>query len=273
MNRLLITDIGDQMRQEIKQAQSHEKTTKSPQLKLPDVRSSIQNSSLFSETDRYETNPLYMKSLSQIAMGNLTRTASLSLMGNKKQQVIEEQIREDLNLPENYHYLNRNLSKLVSKMVNDDVATKRKRQLLGQLKKYQKYQTENGLEISNYVEEADISNKLMELINLEGKMDQLHRRYLNKQKLDSKLQHNLKLSVDRLYEQRSLQIDSINPLSPNQISKMREFGAFKDQSLQRYHQRIQEKHKKKLVPIWESVHIPQQTKRWTSWIEQAKINK
>ncbi|CAD8195539.1 unnamed protein product [Paramecium octaurelia] len=280
MNRLLITQTGEQLRNEMKQQVYSERTGKQvikKEKRLPELIR--QPTNLFIDTER--DNILYQKTLSEVALSNLNRVASLSLLGQKSKNKLETHIREELNLPHNFQYLNQNLDKQINKILSDkDLKTKRKRHLLTELKRIEKKRTTSHNEdvslFSSCIEEYDKNQKMTAIINAEGKLAQLTRRYKQKELNDQKLKLNLNISLEKMQEHKHMLIDAINPLSPTQmkINSQRQFDEmFYDNSEERFHNRLQEKHVKSICQVWNQYQFPKQTKRWTQFIENAKQQK
>ncbi|CAD8071056.1 unnamed protein product [Paramecium sonneborni] len=280
MNRLLITQAGEQLRNEIKQQANQQETLKQIKKKdqpLPVLNPQTKNQFIDTERD----NILYQKTLSEVALTNLNHVASLSLLGQKSKKKLETHIRDELNLPNNFNYLNKNLDKQINKILsNNDLQTYRKRHLLTELKRINKKRTISHNEDvsinSSCIEDYDKVQKMTAIINAEGKLAQLTRRYKQKQLNDQKLQMSLNISLGKMQERKNMLIDAINPMSPTQmkISSQRQFDEmFQDKSEERFHNRLQEKHVKQICLVWNQHQFPKQTKRWQQFIENAKQQK
>ncbi|CAD8187953.1 unnamed protein product [Paramecium pentaurelia] len=280
MNRLLITQTGEQLRNEMKQQayqQRSGKQVKKKEQRLPELVRQPTNLLIDTERDHI----LYQKTLSEVALSNLNRVASLSLLGQKSKNKLETHIREELNLPNNFQYLNQSLDKQLNKILSDkDLKTKRKRHLLTELKRIEKKRTTSHNEdfsiFSSCIEDYDKNQKMTAIINAEGKLAQLTRRYKQKELNDQKLKLNLNISLEKMQERKNMRIEAINPLSPTQIkiNSQRQFNEmFYDNSEERFHNRLQEKHVKQICQIWSQYQFPKQTKRWIQFIQNAQQKK
>ncbi|CAD8113162.1 unnamed protein product [Paramecium primaurelia] len=176
MNRLLITELGDAMRSELIQQEElkKKKTILISRDSLPEIKQTGIINSLLLDID---DNPLYRKSLSDVALLNLTKAANISLNGSQSKDILEKHIREDLQIPKRNDYLNHYLNKQVEKIVDDkNSMTKRRRYLLGELKRIEIKETNLNIKnristdqsrLSTIVEDIDRENKLMAIINTE----------------------------------------------------------------------------------------------------------
>ncbi|CAD8123816.1 unnamed protein product [Paramecium sonneborni] len=272
MNRLLITELGDAMRAElIKQEElKRKKTILVSRDSLPEVKSTGIINSLLMDVD---DNPLYRKSLSDIALMNLTKAANISLNGSQSKDVLEQHIREDLQIQKKNDYLNNYLNKQVEKLADDkNLMTKRRRYLLGELKKIEA--KENCLKIRNristdqsqlstIVEDADRENKLMAIINTEGKLLQLQRRYDKKKQDDEVLKQQVKSNYYKLKDIEEMHIDTLQILTQEQLDEgIRNLYHNTDQSEIRFQQRLHDKHKKITTKVWQQHHFPKKHKKW-----------
>ncbi|CAD8114291.1 unnamed protein product [Paramecium sonneborni] len=264
------------MKQQIHQERTRKQVKKKDQ-RLPELNR--QTTTLFIDTER--DNILYQKTLSEVALSNLNRVASLSLLGQRSKNKLETHIRDELNLPNKFQYLNQNLDKQINKILSDkDLKTKRKRHLLTELKRIEKKRTTSHNEdvsiFSSCIEDYDKNQKMTAIINAEGKLAQLTRRYKQKELNDQKLKLNLNISLEKMQERKNMLINAINPLSPVQmrINSQRQFDEmFQDNSEERFHDRLQEKHVKQICLVWNQHQFPKQTKRWMQFIENAKQKK
>ncbi|CAD8122737.1 unnamed protein product [Paramecium sonneborni] len=272
MNRLLITELGDAMRAElIKQEElKRKKTVLVSRDSLPEVKSTGIINSLLLDVD---DNPLYRKSLSDIALMNLTRAANISLNGSQSKDVLEQHIREDLQIQKKNDYLNHYLNKQVQKIADDkNLMTKRRRYLLGELRKIEA--KENSLKIRNristdqsqlstIVEDTDRENKLMAIINTEGKLLQLQRRYDKKKEDDEALKQQVKSNYCKLKDIQEMHIDALQILSQEQLVQgIQNLYHNTDLSEARFQQRLHDKHNNITTKVWQQYHFPKKHKKW-----------
>ncbi|CAK65096.1 unnamed protein product (macronuclear) [Paramecium tetraurelia] len=272
MNRLLITELGDAMRHELikQEEQKLKKTVLVSKDSLPEIKSpSIINSLLLDVDD----NPLYRKSLSDVALMNLTKAANISLNGSQSKDVLEQHIREDLQIQKKNDYLNNYLNKQVEKILDDkNLMTKRKRYLLGELRRIEI--KENNLNIKNristdqsqlstIVEDTDRENKLMAIINTEGKLLQLQRRYEKKKQDDEALKLQVKNNYSKHKDIEDMHIEAMPILTQEQLEQgIQNLYHNSDLSEHRFQQRLLDKHKEIATKVWKQYHYPKRHKKW-----------
>ncbi|CAK72019.1 unnamed protein product (macronuclear) [Paramecium tetraurelia] len=275
MNRLLITELGDTMRSEMKRDMT--KTVKSNRTMLktqfPEIKNNFGSSALFMEIDKTQ-NPLYQKSLSDQALLNLSKVANLSLFGPKNRQNLENHLREDLLIKKQKDYLNLRLDKHVERILDDkNLMSKRKRQLLNELKKLEAKEklkqfhhipTEQS-QFSSLVEDTDRENKLMSIVNAEGKLLQLKRRYEKKQQEEQKMKEQVKMNYCKFKDNQIMHIEALKIMEHEEMENdVKDIFMNKDMSEIRFMERLNEKHVKEQVQIWKQHHFPRQHRKWLS---------
>ncbi|CAD8156681.1 unnamed protein product [Paramecium octaurelia] len=275
MNRLLITELGDTMRTEMKRDMT--KTIKSNRTMLktqfPEIKNNFGSSALFMEIDKTQ-NPLYQKSLSDQALLNLSKVANLSLFGPKNRQSLENHLREDLLIKKQKDYLNLRLDKHVDKILDDkNLMSKRKRQLLNELKKLEAKEklkqfhhipTEQS-QFSSMVEDTDRENKLMSIVNAEGKLLQLKRRYEKKQQEEQKMKEQVKMNYCKFKDNQIMHIEALKIMEHEEMENdVKGIFMNKDMSEIRFMERLNEKHLREQVQVWKQHHFPQQHRKWLS---------
>ncbi|CAD8113156.1 unnamed protein product [Paramecium primaurelia] len=274
MNRLLITELGDAMRSELIQQEElkKKKTILISRDSLPEIKQTGIINSLLLDID---DNPLYRKSLSDVALLNLTKAANISLNGSQSKDILEKHIREDLQIPKRNDYLNHYLNKQVEKIVDDkNSMTKRRRYLLGELKRIEIKETNLNIKnristdqsrLSTIVEDIDRENKLMAIINTEGKLLQLQKRYDKKKQDDEILKQQVKSNYFKYKDLEEIQIESLPILNQEQLEQgIQNLYHNTDQSEHRFLQRLQDKHKKITTQVWQQHHFPKKHKKWIS---------
>ncbi|CAD8202543.1 unnamed protein product [Paramecium pentaurelia] len=272
MNRLLITELGDAMRAElIKQEElKRKKTVLVSKDSLPEIKQTGIINSLLLDVD---DNPLYRKSLSDVALMNLTKAATISLNGFQSKDILEQHIREDLQIQKKNDYLNHYLNKQVEKILDDkNLMTKRRRYLLGELKRIEI--KENSLNIKNristdqsqlstIVEDTDRENKLMAIINTEGKLLQLQRRYDKKKQDDETLKQQVKTNYSKHKDIEDMHIEALPILTQEQLEQgIQNLYHNTDLSELRFQQRLLDKHKQITTKVWQQYHFPKKHKKW-----------
>ncbi|CAD8168901.1 unnamed protein product [Paramecium octaurelia] len=274
MNRLLITELGDTMRTEMKRDLT--KTIKSNRTILktsfPEIKNNFCSSALLTEIDKTQ-NPLYQKSLSDQALLNLSKVANLSLFGPKNRQSLENHLRDDLQIKKQKDYLNLCLDKQVDRILDDkNLMSKRKRQLLNELKKLEArtklrhvhhIQTEQS-QFSSVIEDNDRGMKLMSIVNAEGKLLQLKRRYEKQQLEDLKIKQQVKLNYCNFKENQVRNIEALKIMEHKDMENdVKDIFMNKDLSEIRFSERLNEKHVRETEQIWKQHHFPQHRK-WLS---------
>ncbi|CAK80854.1 unnamed protein product (macronuclear) [Paramecium tetraurelia] len=275
MNRLLITELGDTMRLDLKKEVNKTPSSSKHIIKttFPEIKNNMVGSSLFADIEKND-NPLYQKSLSDQALLNLSKIANLSLFGPKCKEQLKVQIREDLQMKTQNDYLNLQLERYVTRILDDkNLMTKRKRQLLNELKRLEakeKLKQFNHMptdlsQFCSIIEDTDRETKLMSIVNAEGKLLQLQRRYDQKLQEDEKLKQQIKINYNKFKEGQTMQIEALPVLSKDEMeNNVKDIFSNRDQSSQRFHQRINEKHKKQKEYIWRQHHFPNDHKRYLS---------
>ncbi|CAD8078734.1 unnamed protein product [Paramecium sonneborni] len=275
MNRLLITELGDTMRTEMKRDLTKPMKQNRAYLKsqLPEIKNNFGSSAFFMEMDKTQ-NPLYQKSLSDQALLNLSKVANLSLFGPKNKQSLENHLREDLLIKKSKDYLNVCLDKQVDKILDDkNLMSKRKRQLLNELKRleakeklkqFHQIATEQS-QFSSIIEDTDRENKLMSIVNAEGKLLQLKRRYEKKQQEEEKMKELVKMNYSKFKDNQIMHIEAMRIMEHEDMENdVKDIFMNKDQSEMRFIERMNEKHVKRNEQIWKQHHFPRQHRKWLS---------
>ncbi|CAD8071532.1 unnamed protein product [Paramecium primaurelia] len=271
MNRLLITELGDTMRTEMKRDLT--KTIKSNKTilktSLPEIKNNFCSSALLTEIDKTQ-NPLYQESLSDQALLNLSRVANLSLFGPKYRQNLENHLRDDLQIKNQKDYLNICLDKQIDKILDDkDLMSKRKRQLLNELKKlearvklnhFQHITTEQS-QFSTMIEDNDRKQKLISIVNAEGKLLQLKKRYEKQQQEGQKIKEQVKMNYQNFKENQIRHLEAMKIMEHEGMENdVKEIFKNKDLVENRFSERLNEKHAKEKQQIWKQHHFPQHRK-------------
>ncbi|CAD8073689.1 unnamed protein product [Paramecium sonneborni] len=275
MNRLLITELGDTMRSEMKRDLTKPKKSNRSNLKsqLPEIKNNFGSSVFLMEMEKTQ-NPLYQKSLSDQALLNLSKVANLSLFGPKNKQSLENHLREDLQIKKQKDYLNICLNKQVDKIIDDkNLMSKRKRQLLNELKRlegkeklkqFYKIVTEQS-QVSSIIEDIDRENKLMSIVNAEGKLLQLKRRYEKKQQEEEKMKELIKMNYCKFKDNQIMNIEALKIMEHEDMENdVKDIFMNKDQSEKRFIERMNEKHIKRNEQIWKQHHFPKKHRKWLS---------
>ncbi|CAD8086327.1 unnamed protein product [Paramecium sonneborni] len=275
MNRLLITELGDTLRIDLKKEFNKTPTQNKHILKttFPEIKNNLGSSSVFADIEKNE-NPLYQKSLSDQALLNLSKVANLSLFGPKCKEQLKIHIREDLSIKTKNNYLNQQLERYVSRILDDkNLMTKRKRQLLNELKrleakeklKHFNHMPTDLSQFSSVIEDTDRETKLMSIVNAEGKLLQLQRRYDQKLQEDEKLQQQIKINYCKYKDGQIMHIEALPVLTQEDMQNdVKDIFTNRDQSSQRFHQRMNEKHIRQKEFIWKQHHFPKDHRRWLS---------
>ncbi|CAD8084541.1 unnamed protein product [Paramecium sonneborni] len=275
MNRLLITELGDTLRTDLKKQTNITLTSNKQKLKttFPEIKNNLGGSQLFTDLEKNE-NPLYKKSLSEQALLNLSKIANLSLFGLKCKEQLKIHIREDLSIKVKNDYLNQQLEKYATRILDDkNLMTKRKRQLLNELKRLEvkekiKHLNHMPTDLSQFnliIEDTDRENKLMSIVNVEGKLLQLQRRYDQKLQEDEKIQQQIKINYCKFKDDQTMHIEAIHVLTQEDMQNdVKDIFTNRDESSQRFNQRINEKHIKQNEFIWQQHHFPKNHRRWLS---------
>ncbi|CAD8197861.1 unnamed protein product [Paramecium octaurelia] len=278
MNRLLITELGDAMRAELikQQELKRQKTVLVTKDSLPEVKQTGILNSLLQDMD---DNPLYRKSLSDVALLNLTKAANISLNGSQSKDILEQHIRDDLQIQKKNDYLNHFLNKQVEKIVDDkNSMTKRRRYLLGELRRIEVKESNLNIKnristdqsrLSTIVEDIDRENKLMAIINTEGKLLQLQRRYDKKKQDDEILKQQVKSNYSKHKDIEEMHIESLPILNQEQLDEgIQNLYHDTDLSELRFQQRLVDKHKKIITQVWKQHHFPKRNKKWVTISKQ-----
>ncbi|CAD8174849.1 unnamed protein product [Paramecium pentaurelia] len=267
MNRLLITELGDTMRLDLKKEVNKIPSSTKNNIKttFPEIKNNLGSSSLFTDIEKNE-NPLYQKSLSDQALLNLSKIANLSLFGPKCKEQLKVHIRQDLSMKTQHDYLNQQLERYVTRILDDkNLMTKRKRLEAKEKLKHFNHMPTDLSQFSSIIEDTDRENKLMSIVNAEGKLLQLQRRYDQKLQEDEKLKQQIQINYCKYKEGQTMQIEALPVLSKDEMEDhVKDIFNNRDQSTQRFHDRINEKHIKQKEYIWKQHHFPRNHRRWLS---------
>ncbi|CAD8156683.1 unnamed protein product [Paramecium octaurelia] len=204
MNRIIITEIGDSIRKDLKEDCTSNDFNFTSSKRYLRFKTNASESTV--ELKRQNTiNPLLCpQELVSIAQTKLYNMAKLSLQGQTEQ--LKNCIQQDLNLPKKSSYINKNLDRLVHQIVdNQDQFTKRKSQLLKQLMLIK----QSDRSKSNYTlafkdnEKVQTILQVPSIMNAEGKLEQLQRRFQRQNQADLRMRQRLASCLEQSQEKNS----------------------------------------------------------------------